>query len=392
MKGRSFSEAERRARLVRRHGFGVGLVSVEETSEALVGLHSSDPVTVFLSAWARVPGLAPRDVERALYEERTVLRLHAMRRTLFVVPVHLGAVMNAACTISYHDSERRRLERLLEEQGHTEDATTWLSRVGDDVVSLLERIGPAAARRITEDVPELTLKLAFGEGKTWGGTVGVSTRVLFLLATEGRIVRGRPLGSWISSQYEWAAMPHWLPGGLVHHAPDDAVVELAGRWLAAYGPGTLDDLRWWTGWTVARTRRALAKLDALEVALDDGSTGFVLPDDVDPVEPAPPVAALLPSLDPTVMGWKERGWYLGGHTGPLFDRNGNAGPTVWWDGRIVGGWAQRADGEIALRLLEDVPIAGRGAIDAEADRLRTWLGDTRFTPRFRTPLEQSLLA
>jgi hypothetical protein len=90
------------------------------------------------------------------------------------------------------------------------------------------------------------------------------------------------------------------------------------------------------------------------------------------------------------MGWKEREWYLGPHAGLLFDRSGNAGPTVWRDGRVVGGWAQRRDGEVAVRLLEDVGADARAAVEAEAERLAAWLGDARVTPRFRTPLEREL--
>jgi hypothetical protein len=101
--------------------------------------------------------------------------------------------------------------------------------------------------------------------------------------------------------------------------------------------------------------------------------------------------ALLPALDPTVMGWSGRSWFLGEHGPRLFDRSGNVGPTVWWDGRIVGGWAQRADGEIAYRLLEDVGADAAAAVRAEAERLRSWLGKVRVTPRFRTPLERELV-
>ncbi len=92
------------------------------------------------------------------------------------------------------------------------------------------------------------------------------------------------------------------------------------------------------------------------------------------------------------MGWKERGWFLGEHGPALFDRTGNIGPTVWWDGRIVGGWAQRPDGEVVVRLLSDIGAGGEAAVAAEAERLSGHLGPVRVTPRFRTPLERELSA
>jgi hypothetical protein len=91
-----------------------------------------------------------------------------------------------------------------------------------------------------------------------------------------------------------------------------------------------------------------------------------------------------------VMGWLERKWFLGEHGPVLFDRTGNAGPTVWWDGHVVGGWAHRKDGEVVLRLLEDVGRDAVAALNKEAARLQSWLGNIRITPRFRTPLEREL--
>ncbi len=105
-----------------------------------------------------------------------------------------------------------------------------------------------------------------------------------------------------------------------------------------------------------------------------------------------PVAALLPALDPTPMGWQARDWFLGEHRAALFDRTGNIGPTVWWAGRVVGGWAQRPSGEVGYRLLEDVGVEAAAAITAAAMRLESWLGPGRVTPRFRTPLERALAA
>lgn len=92
------------------------------------------------------------------------------------------------------------------------------------------------------------------------------------------------------------------------------------------------------------------------------------------------------------MGRKERAWYLGEHGPALFDRSGNAGPTVWCDGRVVGGWAQRNDGEVVFRLLEEVGAKATALVEAQAQRLRALLGATRVTPRFRTPLERELVA
>jgi len=100
--------------------------------------------------------------------------------------------------------------------------------------------------------------------------------------------------------------------------------------------------------------------------------------------------ALLPGLDPTVMGWQQREFYLGDHGARLFDRNGNAGPTVWVDGRVVGGWAQRPSGEVVTCLLEDVGAHAVELVAAEAAALATWFDGVSVTPRFRTPLEREL--
>jgi hypothetical protein len=323
------------------------------------------------------------------YEERSLLRIVGMRRTMFAVPVELAGIVSASCSRAIGAAERRRVLAMLKAAGIATDPEAWLANVEAATLRALEELGEATASELTREVPELAIQIPFGEGKTWAGTFGVSTRLLFLLAMEARIIRGRPRGSWISSQYRWVPMDRWVPGGLPAWQTEAARAELVRRWLAAFGPGTIADLRWWTGWTLGEVRRALPALETVEVELE-GGTGLVLADDLEPPPSPEPWIALLPTLDSTVMGWTGREWYLGDHAQALFDRNGNAGPTVWWDGRVVGGWAQRASGEIALRLLEDVGSEAMRAIEAAAGRLAAWIGPVRITPRFRTPLEQEL--
>jgi len=386
---RHVSRDERRTRIGLRHHLVDTVDTVEEAAAAVVGLHASDPVTVYLSARSRVDGFSTSDLERALYDDRSLVRLWGMRRTLFVTTRSLAAIMHAASPDAFGAAERRRFERLLTEQDKAPDAGAWIDQVESKVIEELTARGEATANDLRKVIPEMRETLTFGEGKSWGGTVGVSTRVLFMLAAQGRIVRGRPLGSWVSSQYRWALTSQWLGAPLADMEPAAARAELVRCWLRQYGPGTTTDIKWWTGWTVRDTRAALAMLGAVEVDLDDGP-GWLLADDVDPVDPVSDWVALLPGLDPTVMGWKERDWYLGEHAPALFDRNGNAGPTVWWNGRVVGGWAQRESGEVAVRLLSEVPPGALEAIEGEAHRLAEWLGPVRLIPRFRTPLEREL--
>ena len=381
---RTITVEERRRRLGRRHLLSQPASAVERVAADLVGLHSSDPVTVYLSAQARVKGLSVPDVERALYIDRSLIRMLGMRRTLFVVPPDLAPELKAACALGYVTAERRRLVGYIEDQLVEGDGSVWLSQVIEKTMDALDRLGEATARELVAAVPELGSRLVFGQG-----TSGLSTRVLFFLATDLRIVRGRPMGTWKSSQYRWTPIERWVPEGLFEVVREEAECRLARRWLRTYGPGTLTDLKWWTGWTVARTRAALEAVGAVEVSLDGGA-GYVLADDGDDTGDAGEWVALLPGLDPTVMGWKERNWYLGGHQQELFDTNGNAGPTVWSNGRIVGGWGQTPDGRVVYELLEPLARSERERIGAEADRLTEWLDGAVVRARFPTPLEKRL--
>jgi hypothetical protein len=92
------------------------------------------------------------------------------------------------------------------------------------------------------------------------------------------------------------------------------------------------------------------------------------------------------------MGWTGRRWFLGEHASALFDRSGNIGPTIWWNGRIVGGWAQRTDATVAYRLLEELGGEARAGVRSEVARMEALLDGVRVTPRFRTPLERELSA
>ena len=391
MPTRPIDAAERRARLAVRHR----LVPSRRTDDVvaitddLVALHSTDPVTVYLSVLARMRHPLLGAVEKALYDDRVLVRHHAMRRTLWVGGHETVRLAHAAATVDLHRVQHRLLHNGLAAAG-VADPDSGIDAGRDALLAALAD-GPTTARDVGRRLPDLAIPIPIGTGRQVT-TAAAHTRLLLVLGFAGDVVRARPTGTWINGQYRWAAADRWIPGGIATGLDRrTAAAGLARRWLRTFGPGTRVDLQWWAGWTVATTTRALADVDAVEVELDAG-TGYVLPDDLGPVAPAQPWAALLPGLDPTTMGWKDRSFYLDpAVAAAVFDRNGNGGPTVWVDGRIVGSWVQRRDGTIALRLLADVDAARRAEIDAAAERLRELLGDVRFSVRFPAPVQAELL-
>lgn len=385
---------ERRARLGVRHR----LTAPERTDDVvritddLVALHSTDPVSVYLSAAARMEHPSFEPLETALYDDHSLVRHHAMRRTLWVLSPAMARLAHASSTIGLSKVQRRLLITLLGQSGVIDDPESWLVAARADTLAALRRLGPTTARRLGKEIPALGVKLHLDADKSYGAEVAAHTRVLLWLGFEGEIVRTRPTGTWISGEYNWAATDSWIDGGLSGWDPAEAAGEMTRQWLRAFGPATAADLKWWMGWTVAATRAALLRCGAVEVGLDDG-TGWIDADDTSPVAGSDPWVALLPSLDPSTMGWKQRSWYLSSELAQAcFDRNGNGGPTIWVDGEIVGSWVQRPSGEIVVGVLTDVGGERRSAIDDRARALQELLGETRFRARFPAPVQATLLA
>ena len=390
---RKFTVEERRARLSRRHHLAPAnrAASATEVARDIVGLHSTDPATVFVAAWARMKNADVAGIERELYEDRSLLRVLVMRRTAFVLPPEEAAIALAACVRSVGQVQRRQLVQWIEKAGIAKDGARWLNTLEESTFKAVAARGTATAVQVSQDVPPLRRELVVAEGTRNEARVNLGSFVLRLLAVDGRLVRGRPRGGWLSTQWSWSTTRWWLGKELTSWTIHGAQAELVRRWLKAFGPATVEDVRWWTGWTLGDVRRALTEIAPVEVELD-GAAGIALADDLGPTRRPEPFAALLAGLDPSVMGWAGRDWYLGPHRAAMFDRSGNAGPTIWWDGHIVGGWAQRRNGEIVLRLLEDIGRDGYAAVQAEAERLRIWLGERRVLPRFSTPLVKELVA
>ena len=384
---RSFTVEERRERLARRHFLAGSASAIDGVVAELVGLHATDPATPYLSLWARLPGFAVADLDAELYERRTLVKHLAMRRTLWTVRAEDLPLIQSAASDRVADNERRRLVADAQKAGISDNGDTWLDTACAAVLRHLAEHGAASAKELRAALSELAGRYDYAPGKRWGGETPLAPRVLTVLSVRGDIVRGPNDGAWTISRPRWTPMGDWLPSVSESEAPEVARAELVRRWLRAFGPATVTDIKWWFGNTLTWARHALRDIDAVEVDLD-GTPGFALPDDLDVEADVEPWCALLPGLDVTTMGWYDRDWYVGTHRGEVFDTNGNGGTTAWWTGRIVGGWGQDADGRVQVRLLEDVGRDAKRALTKRAEELTEWLGGVRVSPRFPSPLSK----
>ena len=328
------TDEARRARLAQRHRLLPRLRTddVVRIADDVVALHSTDPVTVMLSAMVRMANPSIAAVEEVVYEQRALIRHHAMRRTLWLATPDTVRLMHAAATRKLVGPARRQLAKMLT-AAEVPDPEGWIEDARSQVLAHLRDHGPSSAREIGRQVSGLRVPLQLAPGKPYASTQGAHSQLITLLGFQGDLLRTRP-SSWITGAYAYAATEDWLPGGLGELDEVTAATELASRWLRRFGPGTTTDLQWWMGWTLGLTRRALEGCGAVAVPLA-GGPGWLAADD-EPVDETEPWVAVLPALDPATMGWKQRSWYLPEAAAEAFDSVGNGGPTIWVDGRIVG--------------------------------------------------------
>ena len=315
-----------------------------------------------------------------------------MRRTIFVLPVELAPVVQAGCTRAIAARERRN-DRAVPGRGRRHrrpGAPGWPGsrpRPWPRCGSAARRCPPTcrprcpswpsgscwpAARRTRRPRASRPGCCRCSPRTAWwcaGGRAGAGIRRAVLVVRAGRVAARRPARAG------------------------------AGRGAGGAGPGLAVDVRPGAGdrpqvvagWTLGQTRAALprsARSRSTSTARPGSRCPTTWPRSRPPSRTRPCCRC---STRPRWAGRTAAG--TSGRTATaLFDTNGNAGPTVWWDGRIVGGWAQRKSGEVVLRFLEDAGADAVAAAEEQAGRLQEWLGPARITPRFRTPLERELVA
>jgi hypothetical protein len=224
----------------------------------------------------------------------------------------------------------------------------------DETLAFADRIEAAMAGQPPMTVPEIRRAL----GESLPGNRNALQMTVALLGRYARIVRGQARGSWRSNLYPYARWTEWLDAPLEEADPELARVEVARRYLRAYGPATTADLAWWTGWSKRDSTAALTALGdeavAVDLASDEGQSrdAWALAEELDALTSVDPQSArsvrLLPVWDAYFMGYEgspaARARQLAPEHYPLvYDKAGNATSTVVQDGIATAVWELDAD-------------------------------------------------
>jgi hypothetical protein len=281
-----------------------------------------------------------------------------------------------------------------------EETDVYVRDLQRRVLDVLTEKGPSTVRQINQAVPELKTKIRHSVGKAYEGEFSVGSYLVpNIMGAQGLLIRARPRGTWRSNLYEYAALSDWLPDiDLASVTPRDARVWLVRRYLAAFGPATFDDVQWWTGFSKGETQEALGALKSTlaEIAIEDLADEYImLATDAQRLRsftpPETPYVFFLPSLDPYIMGYRDRRRFLAAeHHAQVFDRAGNAVATVWVDGQVVGAWGQRRDGSVIYGLFGPVGAEERALLESKRQQLEGFLGGEYLPLRIRTPFTRAL--
>ena len=295
---------------------------------------------------------------------------------MFVVPLDLAAVVDAACTKALDRPGASPHGAAARGRGHRPRPTPSSTTPAPPSSPCCADGPPLPGRAFTPLVAQLQQQVLLAEGKPYEARVSLTNRILLQLSIEGHIVRTRPLGSWLSSQYRWTTVERWFAAPWPPIPPTRRAPSWCAGGCARTAPGRRPTSRGGRSGRRSSVVDALDELGAVAVTVEPAPGGsptpaWVLPDDSSTTTSTVdgPVVSLLPSLDPAIMGWKEREWILDGLGPQLFDRNGNAGPIVLVDGAAVGVWAQLDGGRVVTELLRPVSATGDARlIAAAADR------------------------
>ena len=350
-------------------------------------IRATPTLTPYLSLWARLPGFEQEQLDEALYQHRSLVRIPCMHARLFVVPT--------ADVVSYYQATRPTLQRGLDEFVDRFLATTSPTSYGDSsleraditqrVLEVASTRGPISLEEMAQFLPILSRRLFHDPEDPDAGYTRLGARLIPAMCAQGLLVRAKARGNWKSSQYTYSPYSAWLPEvDLNSQSPKEGLRRIVLSYLGAFGPATIGDMVHWFGGIsrhqiVAAVMGVAPRITRLQV---DGLPGefLALKETVPELLAERPgaaetVVALLPPRDSYPAAYSDTSRFLAPfHRDRVFDRVGEATGAVWQNGEIIGTWwIHLSDERIVIRLLELANAETIALVGEQARRLGEFL-------------------
>jgi hypothetical protein len=288
---------------------------------------------------ARSTGLRIGDVDRALNQERSIVRTWLMRGTLHLVAADdLRWMLGVLGPVFASGNQARHAQLGLDAETKARGVTA--------IRKILSRSGPLTRYEIVD-------RLRSG-GLSLDPRTQAPIHLIGLAGLQGVLCLGPDRNG---GEPTYVLIEDWIDPK-VSKSPKDSLAELVRRYFAAFGPATQEDLVAWSGLPVAQAQSAfMAARQSLAEVTITGRSAFLLKSRAnDRVErPSAPSVRLLPAFDTYLLGYRSRDLAVPRKLQRRLQRGGGwLHPAVVVNGRAVAAWSLKKSGDRGQVLVEPV--------------------------------------
>ncbi|MEU5539072.1 winged helix DNA-binding domain-containing protein [Streptomyces sp. NPDC020362] len=343
-----------------------------ETVAALCGAHAQVLSAAELSIAMRIDGATRSDVRAALWDRRSLVKMHGPRGTVHLLPtadlpMWIGALGSMPGSASPFSAE----VRMTPEQ--TEQVVTAVGKVLASSELTIDELTEAVVETTGPWAGDLVMPAFQGMWPRW-------RQAMTLCGHRGVLCFGPNRGRKVT----YTNPQRFLPGFCPLEGPA-AQAQLVHRYLHAYGPATAQNFAQWLniprGWAT-ELFGSLSLTGAIERVDLQGTACWVNAGDTVMPSAPPRGVRLLPYFDAYVVAGRPRELlYPGRAAERALVPSGQAGnyPVLLIDGTVAGVWHQRRSGRrihITVEPLAPLGAAARRELDEEVERVGTVLEGT----------------
>jgi hypothetical protein len=323
---------------------GTEQIDFFEIAKKLIGLHSTDYWTPYLSAWARIGDYQTNEIFTALNTGKQLVRVSAFRGTAYVVHVdNLEVILGATGPLSETNAKKHPELKKMQDKEIEENIENLINAVGEN---------PLTINEIKQLLPK--------DGKILRPLMRIAMARSLMVRTSATHAR--------SNRTKYALLSKWISKPKFKPLPQEkALPRLVKTYIETFGPVTIDDLVWWLGLKKSEAKAMIERLgNEISPLIMEQTEYYMTPEYLDTAASVKSVGEpyiwFLPYEDHFLKAFTNRSWWInedaekilsprlsefywppkldpppkGPHKGMF--RQGEIRPSIWLNGKTIGRW------------------------------------------------------